>query len=118
MPYYYPIQNERLRQLVMMSESIHSMEEKDIQKMVAQIANLTADGQTAMITALEDEQRQIEKARLAKGITPEAEMRAWQLNTTKMIAIKHDFEMSVRNVDRKRQAEESEKAAEDILREM
>lgn len=118
MPYYYPIQNEQLRMLVMMSESIHSMPVRDIQKMVAQISNLTEDGQMAMITALEDEQKQIAAARLARGITPEVQMRALQSNTAKVNAIGRDLEMSVRKEDRRRQAAEAEKAAEDILREI
>jgi hypothetical protein len=118
MPYYYPIQNEQLRMLVMASESIRSLREDDIQKMVAQIANLNPEAQAAMITVLEDEQSQIMAAREAKGITPEMSAHAIQENTAKVYGIRRDFEMSVQKENERPATEESSRAAEDILKKL
>jgi hypothetical protein len=116
MPQYDPIGNERLRALVMASESIHSLPEEDIQKMVTQIAALDDNGQEAMIKTLEDEQKQIAAAKRAKGITPEMELAAINENMAKVAAIKRDFEMSVLKENEREETQQSEKAAEDILK--
>jgi len=115
---YNPIQNESLRTLVMLSESIHSLPEDAVQNMVAQIANLDVDGQKALIATLEDEQKQIAAAKAAKGITPEMEMKQIKENSAKIAAIKRDFEMTVA---RERQGEEAAAAgaqAENLLRDI
>lgn len=118
MAYYYPIQNEQLRNLVMISESIHSLPDDDVQKMVMQISNLTDDGQTAMILALQDEQKQITAAKAASGITPQMEMARLQTESAKISGIKHDFEMAVVKVNKKLEQAEADEAAENILREI
>jgi len=118
MPYYYPIENERLRMLVMASESIHSMAEDDVQKMVAQIAVLDEDGQAAMVETLEDEQRQIAAAKRAKGITPEMELAQINKDTAKLSAIEHEFEMAAAKENERSDREESQKKAEEIIKDV
>jgi len=115
MAYYYTIQNERLRMLVMASESIHSLPDEEVQKMVAQISNLNADGEAAMIATLEDEQRQIAAAKRARGITPEMELAAIKDNMAKVAAIKHEFEMAILRENEREETEKSNAAAENIL---
>jgi len=118
MAYYYTIQNERLRMLVMASESIHSLPEEDVQRMVSQISNLNEDGEAAMVATLEDEQRQIAAAKRARGITPEMELATINDNMAKVAAIKHDFEMAVLRENDREEREKSTAAAEDILRDI
>ena len=118
MPYYYPIQNERLRMLVMASESIHSLEEKNIQKMVAQIAALPLEGQIAMISALEDEQKQIAAAQRAQGITPEMEITRIEKSTAQVRIIKRNFEIVVRVENEKVEIVRSQQEADNLLREI
>jgi len=117
MAYYYPIQNEKLRTLVITSESIHSLADDDVQKMVSQISNLTDEGQMAMIQALEDEQKQIMLAKAAQGITPQMEMRQLQADSMKLTGIKHDFEMAVVKENQKMEQADANNA-EDILRDI
>jgi hypothetical protein len=118
MAYYYTIPNERLRMLVMASESIHSLPDEDIQRMVAQISNLNKDGEDAMINTLEDEQRQIAATKRARGITPEMELAQINENMAKVAAIKHDFEMAVLRENEREESEKSNAAAEDILKDI
>lgn len=118
MAYYYPIQNEYLRRLVMLSESIHSLDDNDVQEMVSQIALLDEAGQKAMISTLEDEQRQIAQEKAKRGITPEMEMRAIEENTAKLHSIKRDFETAIRKENERTQIVESNQEAENILREL
>lgn len=116
MPQYDPIKNERLRALVMASESIHSLPEENVRQMITQIAALDDDGQAALIATLEDEQKQIAAAKRAKGITPEMELAQISENMTKVAAIKHDFEMAVLKENEKEDTIKSERAAEDLLK--
>jgi hypothetical protein len=116
MAYYYTIRNERLRMLVMASESIHSLGDEDVQRMVSQISNLNDDGEAAMISTLEDEQRQIAAAKRARGITPEMELAQINDNMAKVSAIKHDFEMAVLRENEREETEKSSSAADDILK--
>jgi hypothetical protein len=118
MPYYYPIQNERLRTLVMLSESIHSIPEADVQKMVMQIAGLEEEGQKAMVATLEDEQQQIEAIKRAKGITPEMEMIQIRENSAKLASIKRDFTMTVARENQARESLQAGQEAEDLLRDI
>jgi hypothetical protein len=116
MAYYYTIQNERLRMLVMASESIHSLADADVQEMVAQISDLNDDGEAAMIATLEDEQRQIAAAKRARGITPEMELATINDNMAKVAKIKHDFEMAVLRENEREESEKSNAAAESLLK--
>jgi hypothetical protein len=118
MPYYYTIPNERLRMLVMASESIHSMREDDVQKMITQIAALDEDSQDAMIETLEDEQRQIAAAKRARGITPEMELAQINKDMAKLSAIEHEFEMAIAKESARADREESEKKAEEIIKDV
>lgn len=118
MAYYYPIQNEHLRKLVMLSESIHSMLDNEVQEMVSQISILDESGQNAMISTLEDEQRQIAQEKAKRGITPAMELRQIEENTAKLHSIKRDFETAVRKEDERTQVVQSEQEAENILREL
>lgn len=102
----------------MASESIHSLPEDDAQAMIDQIAALPDEGQTAMAAALEDEQRMIEEAKKAKGISPEQEIREIEENMAKVSEIKRDFESSVRRINEKKEKDESDKAAEELLKEI
>ena len=118
MPNYDNIKNEKLRQLVTLSESIHSQPEEVAQAMIDQIAALPEEGQTAMITAMEDEQKAIQEAKAAKGITPEQEIRDIEENMAKVSTIKRDFESSVRKINEEKEREESDKEAEDLLKKL
>lgn len=118
MPYYYPIQNEKLRYLVMASESIHSLDEGNIQKMIFQVANLPVEAQQPMIEALEDEQRQIVAAKRAKGITPEMDIKIIEKRTAEVRIIKRNFEIVVRVENEKVEVAKSQREAEDLLKEI
>lgn len=118
MAYYYTIPNERLRMLVMASESIHSLDDEDVQRMVSQISTLNEDGEAAMISTLEDEQRQIAAAKRARGITPEMELAQISENMAKVSAIKHDFEMAILRENEREESEQSSAAAESILQDI
>ena len=115
MPYYYNIQNEYLRMLVMASESIHSLAEDDLQKTIAQIAELDEASQRAMIATLEDEQRAIAAAKRAKGITPKMEMAGLNRDIVALETIRHEFENAVLQ-EKEREANEEHGSAEDILK--
>ncbi len=118
MPYYYPIQNEKLRYLVMASESIHSLEEGNIQKMIFQIANLPVEGQDAMVAALEDEQKQIVAAKRAKGITAVQEIKTIEKKTAEVRMVKRNFEIVVRVENEKVEVAKTQREAEDLLKEI
>jgi len=92
---------------VISSESIHSLADDDVQAMVSQISNLTVEGQMAMISALEDEQKQITQVKL----------RQVQSDSMSLTGIKHDFEMAVVRENRKMEKADSDEA-EDILRDI
>jgi hypothetical protein len=115
MPYYYTIQDERLRMLVMASESIHSLSEDDIQKVINQIAGLEEDGQEALTTTLEDEQRQIAAAKRAKGISPEMELAQINESMTRLTTLEHEFETAVARENERAEREESGREAEEII---
>lgn len=118
MPYYYHIYNEKLRELVKASESIHSLTENDAQDMVNHIAALPQDGQAEMIRALESEQKAIQEAKVAKGITPEVEMRRLDEAIAQVGTIKRDFESSVRKYNEELERKHEDQAAEDLLEEI
>lgn len=112
------IKNSELRLLVAASESVNSQTEKQIQTMVGKIAALTAEGQQKMIAALRDEQAQIQKSKLARGITPEVEQASLQQNMNKIYKIKKDFETVVRVEDEKVETSKSDADAEAILQQL
>jgi hypothetical protein len=118
MPYYYHIYNEKLRELVKASESIHSLSEDDAQDMVNQIAALPEDGQAEMIKALESEQNAIQEAKIAKGITPEQEIRQLDEAIAQVGTIKRDFESSVRRYNEEVARKQESQEAEDLLKEI
>lgn len=115
MPYYYNIQNEYLRMLVMASESIHSLAEDDLQKTIGQIAELDEEAQQAMISTLEDEQRAIAAAKRAKGITPKMEIAHLNRDIVALETIRHEFENAVLQ-EKEREAEQQHGPADDILK--
>lgn len=110
MPDYSKIQNEKLRSLVVLSESIHSQPESEIQAMVDRIASLPLEGQDAMIAALEEEQKQIQMTKQAKGITPEMEMQHIEGKNLKLSSIKHEFDKAV--LETKEQTDQDTASAE------
>lgn len=118
MPYYYHIYNKKLQELVKASESIHSLSENDAQDMINQIAALPEDGQAEMIKALESEQNAIQQAKIAKGITPEKEMRQLDEAIAQVGNIKRDFESSVRRYDEEVDRKQESQEAEDLLNEI
>jgi|GEM_PF-6461744 len=93
---YNLIQNTELRLLVTASESIHTLEEAQIQNWVERIAKLPPDGEKQMILALRDEQLMIRKSKAARGITPEKELAQIQEKLEKVHEIKRNFETAVR----------------------
>lgn len=118
MVYYYPIQNERLRFLIMASESIHALEEQQLQKMILQIAMLPPEGQEAMMAALEDEQRQIISAQEAKGISKQQQLVSIQKKTEQVRIIRRNFEIFVRVEEEKVEVGRVEREADNLLREL
>jgi hypothetical protein len=114
MPYYYHIEDERLRMLVLASESVHSLAEDDCQKMIDQIAGLDPDAQEAMVSTLEEEQRQIAAAKRARGITPRMELAAIGKKMLKLETIEREFVAAVR-AEEERSAQEESGKAEDVL---
>ncbi|MFC1748045.1 hypothetical protein ACFL2V_04490 [Pseudomonadota bacterium] len=116
MPYYYHINNEKLRELVKVSESIHSLDENDAQDMINQIAALPEEGQVEMLKALENEQKAIAAAKAAKSITPEQEIAELDANIAKVGSIKREFESSVRRHTEDKDREQEGQEAEDLLK--
>ena len=112
---YSVIKNEKLRQLVMISESIASLDEAGILAMVKQIAQLPEEGQTAMINALEDEQKQIRAAKIAKGITPEKELEKVTIQAQKVAFANRSFDRVVRQEDEKAERLATDANAEDLI---
>lgn len=110
------IQNEKLRDLIIRSESINSLPEDKRQQMIDKIALLQEAGVNAMIAILEQEQAKISAAKLAKGITPEIEHQQMQKKIVEVVAIKREFETGVRVELERVDREETLKAAEDLLR--
>jgi hypothetical protein len=118
MPYYYPIKNDRLRELTMLSESINTLPEDDVQKVVEQIAALDTDAQNAMIATLEDEQKQIAAAKLAKGITPDVELAQIKENSVRLASVKRDFDMTVARENQNQEAIAAAAEADNLLSEI
>lgn len=112
---YDIIKNPELRLLVAASESIHSLDETEIQQWVERIAVLPPEGEMQMLTALRDEQKQISEAKLAKGITPEMDLAQTQENLKQVTAIKKDFDMVVLKENERVSKQESEIAATNLL---
>ncbi len=115
---YDLIKNTELRLLVTASESIRSLKEQEIQQWVERIAALPPEGERAMLVALRDEQEQIRKAKLAKGITPEMERAEREKKMEKVYAIKKDFEKVVRIENEKTANNESSAEAESLLKKL
>lgn len=118
MPHYYNIPDDDLRMLVMASESLHSLAEDDVQKTIDQIAELNDDGREALIETLEDEQRQIAAAKRERGITPEMELAHINKKMAKLAAIEHEFEMAVAKANAQAESAESDKKAEEIIKDV
>lgn len=115
---YNLIKNTELRLLVTASESINSQTEEQIRAMVGKIAVLAPEGQQKMIAALKDEQAQIQKSKLARGITPEVEQAHLQQNMKKIYKIKKDFETVARVEDEKIETAKSDADADAILQQL
>jgi hypothetical protein len=115
MTHYLLIKNKKLRALVMTSESIQSLSEKEIEKMLFRIFTLPEKGQQKLMKALEKEQSQIRKTKRAKGITPLQEKKKIDEHKTKLMSIKHQFDASVRKIKESHKQKESDQMAEDLL---
>lgn len=113
---YDLITNETLRRLIIASESIQSLAEAEIQKMVERIGALPETGQQQIIASLEKEQEQISKVKLAMGITPEVEVAELEEKIQKVNLIKKTLENTVRHEQEQAADTESEKAAENVLK--
>ena len=110
------IKNPKLRLLVIPSESINSLPEVQAQTMIERIAKLPPEGEQAMIKALTDEQEQIAKMKQAKGITPEMERQQLEQKMQKMVAIKNDFERTVRIENEKADRKDSDRIADNLIK--
>lgn len=113
---YDLIKNEKLRRLVIASESMQSLPEPEIQKMVERMAALPEAGQQQIIASLEKEQEQISKVKLAMGITPEVEVAELEEKIQKVNLIKKTLENTIRHEQEQAANNESEEAAEDVLK--
>lgn len=113
---YSLIKNEKLRQLVMLSESINSLEDAALETIIERISALPEEGEKEMIKALEDEQGQIKAAKLAKGITPEIEMEQLEEKKLQVVAVTHDLDKTVRVEHEKVEVAETASAAEDLIK--
>lgn len=118
MPDYNPIKHERLRQLVILSESLNSLPEDQLQATVTRIGGLAGPDLEAMVKVLEDEQRLIEANKRARGLTPEMELAEIEERRSKVVAIKRDFESAVNRENERVDTVESSKAAEDALKDL
>lgn len=113
---YDSIKNSRLKALVMASESIHSLPEAALAQMIARIAAMPEVGQVQLIAALEDEQKQIQAAKLAKGITPEVEMQNLKEGTSKLIQVERKFDGDVRKYREDKAQAQDEAQAENLIK--
>ncbi len=111
---YSKIKNEKLRQLVLLSESIQSQSEEAIQVMVERVAELPEEGEDLMIASLEDEQNQIRAIKNAKEITPEMEIEQLNQNNQKILAAKRHLEKVVRSENEKNERTQVNGVADDL----
>ncbi len=100
----------------MASESIQSLSEEELQKMVERMAALPEAGQLEIIASLEEEQEHIRKGKLAMGITPEVEAAELGEKIQKVNIIKKNLENTVRHEQEKDANIESDNAAENLLK--
>ena len=112
------IKNEKLRQLVELSESIRDLSEKDRKKMLVSITKLSEEGQKAMIEALTEEQQAIMQAKAKRDITPEKEIEEIKAKTEEIKNIKHTLETNVRKISEKKEKNKSDQVAEEALKEL
>ena len=116
---YNLIKNRELHELVMRSESIQSLPEKEAQDLIEKIAALPEEGQREMLKALEEEQRAITKAKAKKGIkTPEDEAKEIEAKTAQIKQITHEFKATVRKEEEGSEQEKTAEAAEKLLSEL
>lgn len=115
MPDYSKIEDEHLRHLLMESESIRSRPETEIQTIIEGIAALDPAKQKEIAAVLEEEQKRVEEAKLAKGITPEMEIQEIEKNENKLMEIKHEYDNSIRKYREEKSKKEDGLEAEKIL---
>lgn len=112
---YDLIKNERLKLLVMVSESINSLPAEEIQKMIEKIAAAPEEIQKEIMASLEAEQKEIQKTKLAIGITPEMEKREIEEQMQKITTIKKGLEHVVHEEEQKNEARDAQLKAEAVL---
>jgi len=115
---YSQIQNEHLRELLIHSESINAQDEINAQAVINNIAALGPVQQQEVIQMLEEEQKQIQSSKIAKGITPDVEVAAIEKNRGKLTEIKHEYDTNVRKYEEGKTQKQDEAAAEDLLNQL
>lgn len=115
---YSLITNEKLRQLVIRSESVNSLPEDKVRALVNKMALLTEPSITAMIAVFEKEQLKIQNAKLAKGITPEIEQKRLDEKISALAGIKREFETGVKVETERTDQETTLMAAEELLKDL
>ncbi len=115
---YSRIKNDRLRELIMHSESIHAQPENVAQEIINNIAMLDPAKEQQTIMMLEEEQKEIQNSKLAKGITPEMEIQYIELNQKKLTEINKAYDTDIRKYKEEKSEKQDEKEAEDLLNQL
>lgn len=116
---YSLIKNEKLRTMVMESESIHTLAEAEIQAMVGKIAKLNPEGEQAFLEALENEKQEVERAKAGEQIDPEEAtvmMQKVQENDQKLTNVIRSFDTFVRGTREESVREVENQQAEELLK--
>lgn len=115
---YSGIKNDHLRELIIHSESIHAQPENVAQEIINNIAVLDPGKEQQTIMMFEAEQNEIQKSKLAQGITPEMEIQYIEQNEKKLTEINKEFDTNVRKYKEDKSEKEDEIEAEDLLNQL
>lgn len=115
MPNYIKIQNEQLRKLVMISQSIASLSENDQIIMINQIVELDSEGQQELVKTLLEEQKTIARS---QAVLAEQRVAHVDKNIALVLQIKQKFDTDVRKINEKEEVAQEEKSAENLLKQL
>ncbi|MCC7196911.1 hypothetical protein IT413_01805 [Candidatus Peregrinibacteria bacterium] len=115
---YSRIKNDRLKELIMHSESIHAQPENVAQEIINNIAALDPEKEQESIQMFESEQKEIQSAKLARGITPDMEIQYIEQNQKKLTEINKEYDTGVRKYQEEKTQKQDEKEAEDLLNQL
>lgn len=109
------IQNEQLRKLVMISQSIATLSENDQIIMINQITELDSEGQQELEKTLLEEQKTIARSQAAL-----AEQRVAHVdkNIALVIQIKQKFDTDASKINEKKEEEQEAQSEENLLKQL